>query len=197
MNKTDIICNSFSMNKATILLIVIVFAITGCNNDKEKIIDKTQLDFSTTDDSEIYFKNVRQSSYELLELKEAGINIFRISERPQDVDYQVFTLALAHNWRMDKAYLFLELNDTLPGEVVKAIIFDEKSGTSEEIVYNHGKMQVQAAFVTDIYNAILEDKKIFWINQEGKEVPMLEKFNDREAFRKTAFDFYKLTRVIK
>ena len=66
------------MNKVKMSLFFgLIVLLTACTSDADKRIDAEKLEFNTTDESELYFKNVRQSEYDLAEMEDAGINIFR------------------------------------------------------------------------------------------------------------------------
>ena len=88
-----------------IFLIALLFS--SCSIDSNKKVPEGTIDFSTRDDTEIFFKNIRQSYYDLMELKEAKLNIFRWSDSP-DISKPTVQLAIIHNWYEDEAFIWIE-----------------------------------------------------------------------------------------
>jgi hypothetical protein len=186
------------MNRVKIsLLLFLIVTMSACTSDADKRIDGEKLEFVTTDESELYFKNVRQSDYDLIEMKDASINIFRSKSRTVDADYPLLTLAIAHNWRVDRGYLFLEPSETMPKEAFNLIIVDEKSGKKSELKYTtEDHINDKSKVVVDLYAAIQDGNKIFW-DDGTTEIEILDKPADREAFRITALDYYKMIGALK
>jgi hypothetical protein len=186
------------MNKVKMSLFFgLIVLFTACTSDADKRIDAEKLEFNTTDESELYFKNVRQSEYDLAEMENAGINIFRAKSRTAEADYPLLTLAIAHNWRIDKCYLFLEPSESMPKEEFDLIIVDEKTSERKELKYTaEDHIDDKSRVVVDLYTAIQDGKKIFW-NNGSSEVEILDKQADRESFRITALDYYKMIGALK
>jgi hypothetical protein len=169
----------------------LIILLAACTSDADRRIDREKLEFETTDESKLYFKNVRQSDYDLVEMESAGINIFRAKSRTVEANYPLLTLAIAHNWRIDRCYLFLEATESMPKEAFDLIIVDEK-GEKKEIKYaTEDHIDEKSKVVVDLYTAIQDGKKIFW-KSDTSEVEILDKPEDREAFRITALDYYKM-----
>ncbi|MEM8896106.1 MAG: hypothetical protein AAGC88_16125, partial [Bacteroidota bacterium] len=66
----------FTINPFLLSLLLI-----ACQSKDPKDIAINDIDFATTDASEIFFKNVRQSYYDKQEIAAAGMDIFRMSDR--------------------------------------------------------------------------------------------------------------------
>ncbi|MDW3196961.1 MAG: hypothetical protein R8G66_31580 [Cytophagales bacterium] len=87
----------------------IAFVCQSCSLDQDKSIALEDIDFDTRDDTELFFKNIRQSSYHLEENKPASINIFRLKDNPLDSNSLEPNPIIIHHWLRDKAYLWLEI----------------------------------------------------------------------------------------
>lgn len=186
------------MNQVKTSLFFLLFAlISACTSDADKKINAEGLEFLTTDESELYFKNVRQSEYDLVEMESASINIFRPKSRTIDADYPLLTLAITHNWKVDRCYLFLEPSESIPKESFSLIIKDEKTGEKSEMKYStEDHINDKSKVVVDLYTAIQDGKKIFWVDGSN-EVEILDKQVDRESFRITALDYFKMIGALK
>ena len=182
-----------------VLLAVFSGLLIACDPDRSSNRHNSELDFSTTDDAEIYFKNVRRPYYEHEDMPAAKLDIYRLKQRSQTNDYPVLNLAIAHNWRHDEAYLLIEPNAAVgsapPLHIQWQSVQDStKTGT---YLWEERDKKAQLTFVGQIYTSLRNKHKLFLITNDSLAVPLLSKGNDREAFRRTVFDYYKLTGAFK
>ena len=182
------------MNK-NLLCLLLLLVLGACKIDGKEEIEQNNLNFSTTDDSELFFKNVRQLYYDLEEIPAANLNVFRIKERTMEAEYPVVNLAIVWNWLQDEAYILLEPNEILADEDPIVVYWDNPS-TNEtgQFTYEKGNNTRQLLFATDLYNGITNGCD-FKIQVNGESLSLLEKRGDREAFRKTMSDYFRLTRT--
>ncbi len=161
--------------------------LVSCHPDKSKKISLDELQTSTTDPSELFFKNVRQSDYLLEELPEAKMNVFT---HKGFSDSSLFFIKIVHNWQQDAAYTMFAMNQDI--EAFTLIIGD--SSNSESIEYENGPVMEQVKLNTHIYNALL-DNASFQIKTNDALIPILTGQEEREAFRVSMFDFYRLVEI--
>ena len=126
----------------------------ACNLDKESRVNRDRLDFTTTDESELFFKNVRQPYYELEAVEAAGMNVFRFDDRSLAEDQPVINLAIVHQWRLDEASIFIEPN-TFFEEGELTLNWYSASGEQGQLSYARGNREVQQAFVVDLYDHLM------------------------------------------
>jgi hypothetical protein len=176
--------------KNPIYFIIIIFFFS-CNEDSQKKIDVENSKFSTSDASEIFFKNVRQRDYDRMEMPEAKLNIYRIQERNIDSDYPNLFLAIVINWRHDEAYILLEPNDLVPENEIKVKWVDQKIKNEGEYVFNYGDKASHFVFAGQLYSSINSQHDLFLI-LDNEEVSILKSDQDRQSFRKTMKDYYRL-----
>jgi len=177
-------------------LIYVVFFITlisSCQIDKDKKVDRDKFTFKTGDDTEIFFKNVRQSDYDLEENKAAKFNVFRHEDRPHTNDKPVINLAIIHNFMDDEAYLLIEPNDSLS-------VFDplqieiRNDSVADHIMLKSVNRESMLEFASRIFEGIQKDAEFFVVHQDDR-IPILDQKEERKAFRITTSDYYRLTRV--
>jgi hypothetical protein len=175
----------------TILLAIL----SGCNSDADKKIDPELLTFGVSDESKLYFKNVRQSDYDFDDESAVGVHIYRLKKRNKEAEYPVLNLVLAHNWRNDVAYLLFEPNRAMvPDTTVleNATFIFKSSGSEPEILeYSMENMKNLSASIATIYNAILDKKTVYWM-RDGEETLLFNGKAEEDAFRITCYDYYKL-----
>jgi len=95
-------------------LYIFIFLLS-CQPYKDRRIDFEQLNFTTTDPSELFFKNVRQLYYEKEEWREAKLNVYRYKDLNLGEDYPIINPAIVINWYSDEAYILLEPNAFFAG----------------------------------------------------------------------------------
>ena len=181
----------------TLLLLTLLAGLSACNLDKNTQIDETKAKFSTSDASELFFKNMRQVRYDQQEMPEAKLNVFRWGDRPLAADYPVINLAIAINWRYDEAYLLVEPNAYLEGLDSIQVVWQDSVGQQQgEYVWAGGNKESQFTFASQLYRSIQRGHRFFIRNPKGKEEKFLRRYDDREAFRITMFDYYRLVDLL-
>jgi hypothetical protein len=171
------------------LFSIIIFLVT-CETKKQTPISTESIVFQTTDQSELFFKNIRQSSYRLTEMKTAGINIFYPSAFENEE--WIIRPYLVHNWRIDKAFLMLEIKDSLitpKFEIGKVEI--------QKLVFIPETHLDQAIFGLQVYNSIIQHDSIFVLDHSGKLLPVFPTNELKEAYRITCVDFLQLVGLLQ
>lgn len=182
----------------TLLLSALLSAgFVACNLDKDTRVDETRAKFTTSDASELFFKNVRQIRYDHQEIPESKLNIFRIDERSLAEDYPVLNLAIAINWRYDEAYLLTEPNAYLRELDTIRVHWQDSVGQQEgTYLWTGGNKEAHFTFASQLYQSIQRGHQLYVVNAKGKEEALLDSYDDREAFRKTMFDYYRLVDLL-
>jgi hypothetical protein len=180
------------MRYGQLLLLVLLFS---CSLDKGKEVNRSKLTFKTGSDTQLFFKNVRQSYYDVEENKAAGLNVFRFSDRSIANENPIINLAIVVNYRQDEAYLLLEPNEFVGYEGILIRATDDKSNAEYEYQLSDMSKVEMLDFAADMYDAILAGY-VFQIKINGEMLPLLIDQKEREAFRITVSDYYRLTRVL-
>lgn len=165
---------------------------SACNPNKNTRVNPESLTFQTTDSSKLFFKNVRSNYYDLEELSEAQLEVYRFKKRLKQEDVPVIQLALVNNWRYDEAYVLLEpnmaaglLNDL---HLRWSYNENEKQG---ELRFNGGNKKAHLLFASEVYDYLLSDCT-FELKKGEEWVPIFSTAKEKEAFRITLFDYYRL-----
>ncbi|MEM6523509.1 MAG: hypothetical protein AAF693_06950 [Bacteroidota bacterium] len=176
------------MRKALIFLLLLF----GCNVNSGKKVTLENFEFKTGDDTELFFKNVRQSYYDLEENEAAKFNLFRLSDRVINDTLPILNLAIVINYLQDEAYLFLEPNALLSEHDPLTIQWrNADDGTSGEFILESRNREGMLSYADQLYKGILagydfslSDDQVFL----GTKAEL-------EAFRITIADYYRLTRL--
>ena len=173
--------------------LLIAAFLVSCNPDKNKRANPDKIKFTTTDDAELFFKNVRQQAYDLQEMKAANLLVYRHEDRKQEADYPLLQPALVVNWRYDEAYLLLEPNEIIPNDEPLLIEWrDTLQHKSGNYRFEFGNKEEHLRFAGELYGSILDGHKLYYLS-DSLAVPFLDKKDDRKIFRLSLLDFYRLT----
>lgn len=166
---------------------------SACQLDKNKGIDREKFTFKTDDGTEIFFKNMRQSYYDLEENEAAKFNIFRHKSRFTQDSLPILNLAIVVNYLQDEAYILLEPNALLQTYHPLTITWEDtsidKKGQFNLDIMNRENM---LEFSSLLYEAILANYQLSL--HDG--TPLWQHPKQREAFRVTMSDYYRLTGIL-
>ena len=99
------------------------------------------------------------------------------------------------NWLKDEAYLLIDTNELLSQEdYLEVTISDSSTSKSDTIILNQRGRERMLEFGSQLYEAIQANQQIE-VRSKGEFLPVLNEDIDREAFRVTMGDYYRLTRV--
>lgn len=160
-----------------VLLPSFLLLLLACHPDKNKPVDLENYRMKTSDGSKLYFKNVRQSNYNLELVENAGIEIYTL----KGIDESMLYPRIIHNWRLDQAFLDLVINDT-----TYTALYLKESEKRRPLKDQNFKKETSLAL--EIYNAILKNQTIY-LNSSFSDTLV---FN-RELFRVTCFDYLRIT----
>ena len=167
----------------------------ACRLDSDKPVDRDKFSFRTGDDTELFFKNIRQSYYDPEELRSANLNIFRLKKRPSEPNLPVVNVAIVMNWVKDEAYVLVEPGVLLQHEPYLKVAWKDtvNHDTGEIVLEDRGKENM-LEFASQLYEGIVAGRT-FEIERDGKFMHFLQTSKDREAIRITMSDYYRLTRI--
>ncbi len=152
---------------------VLLLVLFSCKIDQKKKVDPGAPDFSTTDDSELFFRNLRQPFYDKEELTEAKLNQYRLSARVTDVQKPIINLCIVENWRFDEAYILLEPNSLLQTEDSLFIEWvDLLTVEKGQFDATRGNKEHQFRVAAQVYHSIQQNHQLT-IKVKGEWLPFL------------------------
>ncbi|GAB4395494.1 MAG: hypothetical protein OHK0053_03840 [Microscillaceae bacterium] len=174
-----------------------VLALLACGPVDTQKLDKEAPRFATTDASELFFKNVRQIYYDLEVQPATQLHIYRFKNRNQSLrDQPIINLALVHNWRYDEAYILIEPNEFFENSRNLEVNWQKENEPTQKgrLSFQAGNKTTHFKFAVELYEAITQNKKLF-VLRKGRAFPLLSNDRERETFRKTMVDYFKLIGV--
>ncbi|WP_044210997.1 hypothetical protein [Flammeovirga sp. OC4] len=188
------------MKKLLIVLTLITITI-ACQPYKDVVIDPFAPKFVTFDQTRMYFKNVRASYYNKVSLPQTDttthMNVLLYDKAVQDSTQAIINLHLVTVDNNDNAFIMLAPNEFFKGyQHFRVHWVDHKDDFKGEIRYKQGGMADQFLFCSEIYNLLNKDEVTFEVEFGNKRVPFLDTVEEKNAFRITMIDFYRLVTLL-
>jgi hypothetical protein len=175
-----------------ILIFIVAVVLVSCSVKSEKKIDTDNVTFTTTADSRLYFKNVRQIYYDREDQQNTKLEIFRFGKRNQSSAVPVINIALVNNWRYDEAYVIIEPNAYFDNADQIKINWQSKADTTGTYVFAFGSKENHFRFANQLYESILAKHTLQLQDSTGKPVNLFQTETDRDNFRNNMVDYYRL-----
>jgi hypothetical protein len=174
-------------------LVLLLFAL-ACKIDRDKPVDRSKFSFKIGSDSQLFFRNTRQIFYDR-QSPDGTWQAYRFSDRYTGNNRLVLTPVIVINWIKDEAYLLIEPSDGLLNEdELRVIIMDSTRQAADTVILQERGRERMLEFGSQLYEA-LQSKKEMLVLTNQQYVPILTEDIDREAFRVTMADYYRLTRI--
>lgn len=162
-------------------LLFVFFA--ACSDHKEKTVDIDNFEFTTTDATELYFKNMRESYYDVEERE--GIKIYRFEEYGE-LDSFLIKPVIVYHWRTDRAFLMLEFDPSITND---EIILSDSTG---ERSYSPGQMRDYLKIAYDIEKVLAADLEPQLL-LNGRKIPVFYSDKEKSYFSLVLYDFFRFT----
>lgn len=180
------------MQKFIILFLLLCAA---CSVNTSKKVELEDLKFSYADDAYIFFRNMRQTHYDLEVMDDGGWRIYRHEDRQLDTTDFYLNISLVVNWRVNRIYPIIELSEKVEKKGLTVEWRALQSDKSGEITLSGIRRRDEMLFVSKLYNKMTEEVELF-ILVEDKKAPLFKDSNAKEAFRVSLYDFYRMTGLL-
>ncbi len=167
----------------TISILVLVIGFQACVEvDSSKGVSSRKV----TQDRALFFKNMRQSYYDVQELKEAGINIYR----HKGIDSDGPHASINYHWRDDQASMMFYPGISEDDEIV----FRYKGfGNDSSKIFDGSTIENHLETILFIYNGMQNGHDIVY----SKEIDLFKGNPQKEVFGEVVKDYLMLTGNIR
>ncbi len=174
----------------SILLFLLPLLLSGCKIDRDKKVNREKFEFKIGADANLFFRNVRQIYYDR-ESPDGKWQAYRFSNQNSNNDQPSLHAVIVVHWIKDEAYLLIEPNPILAEEDLISVVIKNQPDTIR--LKERGRERM-LEFGSKIYEAI-QAKNDMTILSKEKYVPIFQDDKEREAFRITMADYYRLTGI--
>jgi len=181
-----------NMKKIIFLFFLACFA---CSVNTSKKVEIEQLRFNYTDDAYIFFRNMRQSQYDLEVMDEGGWRIYRHEDRLTDTSDFYFNISLVVNWRVNRVYPIIEMTKSMKKDGFKVFWKAIENEGSGQITMEGNKRRDEMIFSTKLYNKMVDEVELY-VSYKNKKLPLFANSDQKEAFRISLYDFYRMTGLL-
>ncbi|WP_448518073.1 hypothetical protein [Rhodoflexus sp.] len=180
-----------------LLFIGLLIGCFACNPDKDTKVNSEEVHFNTSASSVLFFKNVRQLYYERQENQAAKAIIYRMRERVRDKNIPLLYPSIVLLWAQDEAAVILEKNEFLADtDTLRLVWTDTIQHIEGEYLFPNGDKRTHYKLAAQIYRSIQENHQL-WLVTDSARIPFLANERQREPFRKTMIDYFRLVNVLR
>jgi hypothetical protein len=173
-----------------------LLSLCACGSSVKQEINEKEAKYTTSDASELFFKNVRSIYYEKTVMDEAKLDVYRIKERQQAEEYPLMNLSIVVNWRYDEAYVLTEPNAYLQQmDTIRVVWQDTTVNEQGEYIFTQGNKDAHFSFATQLYRSLQAEHQLFVLDA-GEPVKFMNRRDAREPFRKTMVDYFRLVDLL-
>jgi hypothetical protein len=180
------------MKKFILLFTLSIFA---CSVNTSKKVELEKLRFNYTDDAYIFFRNMRQSNYDLEVMEEGGWRIYRHEDRQTDTADFYFNISLVVNWRVNRVYPIIEMTKKIDKENFQVYWEAIESAEKGNISMKGEKRRDEMIFTAKLYNKMIDEVEMY-VNYKNEKHPLFPDSDKKEAFRVSLYDFYRMTGML-
>ncbi|WP_375579847.1 hypothetical protein ABWH96_01855 [Marivirga tractuosa] len=180
------------MKKFILFFLIVNIA---CSVNTSEKVELEKLRFNYTDDAYIFFRNMRQTNYDLEVMEEGGWRIYRYEDRELDTTDFYFNISLVVNWRVNRAYPIIEMAKSIEKEGFEVKWEAIESDESGKFVLGGEKRRDEMLFSSRLYNKMIDEVELF-VTYKNKKQALFKTSDQKEAFRVSMYDFYRLTGIL-
>ncbi|MFT6166758.1 MAG: hypothetical protein ACJASF_001451 [Vicingaceae bacterium] len=169
----------------SVVIFVTLFALFGPQGKK---ISLKEIEFNTTNSSELYFKNIRSYFYDKEEDPNARFILYKINNREKDSNKLKLQFLLVHNWLLNECYLIAEPYKT---DFQIEWQYEDKLGSINLKGENN---RAHFIFAAELFEQ-LDRKADMWILYNATKIPFSEE--EKASLRTTLKDYFKLVGKVR
>jgi hypothetical protein len=173
-------------------IVLFILSTVACSVNTSKKVELDKLNFSYSDDAYIFFRNMRQTNYDLKVMEEGGWRIYRHEDRETDTTGFYFNISLVVNWRVNRVYPIIEIPNSVNKEGLEVFWESLETGEKGNFILSGEKRRDEMIFSSKLYNKMIEEVE-FFVQYRNDKVPLFETSDHKEAFRISMYDFYRMT----
>ena len=173
--------NYFFIVLGVVVLFVTLYAVLG---PQGKNINLKEINFKTTESSELYFKNIRSYFYDKENRDDAQFILYRLDSRTLDTTLNKLNFILVSNWLLDECYIIAASNQT----TIK--IAWENKKDSGKIFLTEMDSEANYIFAALLFEKLSEKATLSIVADNNEQIPFTEK--EKVSLKTSLKDYFKL-----
>ncbi len=169
--------------------------LVACEKGKLPRPDFESLEFKTTEQAKLFFKNVRSFYYEADLYSFEGAEVYRWADREKDTSRYWINPVLVIHLLQDKAFILTEISPAVQSNC-KSFLYREIDNAVDSIQWKPSSMEDHFNLNVFIYDAIDTKARIYLRLRDGQKVECLTKEKQQSNYHKQIRDFLRLVGAI-
>ena len=145
------------ISRITVVFVLLIVVLSFLLPPANKLHNLHEPSFDALQSTTLFFTNTRAFFYDVEEMPEAGINIYRFSETSKTDTTAYLNFSLVHNWRTSQVYVITEPSTDFLKLGEQTVWVGDTS-----FAFNKSDMNYEAQydFAAYVFEALLADKPV-------------------------------------
>ncbi len=184
-----------------IFFIIFLISFSACSRVYKQEVSEENFQSEMNASDQIFFTNTRQIFYDANSVGENTMTTFKKKNRIIDTKKPILNLAIVRDNKNRKAFIYFDLNDFFEDKMYFEIIWEKSENQQKnqpktgKYVFNGEKKENHFRLATQIRNAMADKKQLF-ILKNNQKTPILTTEQEKDVFRVTMVDFYRLVGLL-
>ncbi len=196
-------------NYVVFKIVFMIFCCFSCSRVYKQEVSEDNFQSEMNASDQIFFTNTRQIFYDVQSVGENSMTTFKKKNRVIDAKKPILNLAIVRDNKNRQAFIYFDLNEFFEDKMYFEIIWEStvetkttstqaKQPKSGKYIFNGEKKENHFRLATQIRNAMMDKKQLFIIKNNNKQekIPIITTEQEKDVFRITIVDFYRLVGLL-
>lgn len=180
-----------------LLLLMTCASFSGCVLDAVDSVDTDELSYNTSEQSRLYFENVRREAYDVSRMPDTRIDMYRHELQDYSPEAPVVNLAIANNLMKEEAYIMAEPSPTFVYEDSLQLFWLDPGNQEEGSFWlNPEDFDSHFLFAGNLFNNLLQKHVIYYDAPGVEKVYLFPDEEQREVYLQVMKDYYELIELL-
>lgn len=178
-----------------VALLLCMQLLAACGERNFPRPDFESLEFKTTEQAKLFFKNVRSFYYEADLYSFEGAEVYRWADREKDTSRYWINPVLVIHLLQDKAFILTETSPAVQSNCT-SFLYREMENAVDSIRWKPSSMEDHFNLNVFVYDAIDAKARIYLRLHDGQKVEWLTEEKQQSNYHKQIRDFLRLVGAI-
>ena len=179
--------------KWLITFIALVLGLSFLFAPRSRPVDLSEITFTTTSSSELYFKNIRSYYYDIYDREKAPFVIYRLKRRNRDTTELHLQFMIVSNPLANEAYIFAEPSPAIKQyDSLAVFISKDSDSTVTAALLSRMINEDHYLFAGNVFEKLLNGGQTFLINEDDTLAELFTGNEERRNAETVLEDYFKL-----